>query len=163
MSKRLVGHTGRHGLGDMVSIGEIRLGPAGPVVTPTAGGDLRSSLGEGTSQTLLLPHLRTEHPGPWAGVAREVPPLTCHLYGLTCGPTLLHIMSELTCSVNTSQPFAQWGNRSPEGQALVGSHRDCEGGAPQHPWVPLGPWPSFMAGPCGAHSTAGRSCSCLRE
>lgn len=94
----------------MVSIGEMRLGPAGPVVIPTAGGDLRSSLGEETSQTLLLPHLRTEHPGPWAGVARELPPLTCHLYGLTCGPTLLHIMSELTGSVNTSQPFAQWGN-----------------------------------------------------
>lgn len=88
-----------------------KAGPSWPCGhTYSWGGDLQSSLGEGTSQTLLLPHLRTEHPGPWAGVAREVPPLTCHLYGLTCGPTLLHIMSELTCSVNTSQPFAQWGN-----------------------------------------------------
>lgn len=143
-------------LGDMVSIGQIRLSPAGPAVTPTAGRNSGQARGRGPAGACSCLISGQEHLGPWAGAAREAPApaLTWYPHGPRCGRTPPPTTSALTGSTNTSRSFAKWG---PERDELLLGHAgvvaQCVGSRSSSstcfssPRVPLRPWPSFLAGP----------------
>ena len=95
------------------SIRQTRLGPAGPVVTPIAGGISGQARGMGPAEP--SPALGQTHPEPmgWCGQRCTHTITNLHLHGLMCGLTLSHITPELTDSPQHHLVICQMGKLKP--------------------------------------------------